>query len=103
MSQDKPEIKYYFCKEVSSSGWPTFAITPKAYFDRTGFLYDSSDFNLDIVGFQRVSDSKFEYVCLFGDPEEALLQQGEFMWRDMVKEIQYTYKRRRLLGIEPMC
>jgi len=109
MSQDAIEIKYYFCKhllytenittfkETGQYGLPTFAITPKDYFDTSGFLYDSSEFDPKIPGFNRVADSIFEYVGI-GDPEEILLKNGTFMWRDMLSEIKYTYRRRSYLN-----
>ena len=46
-----------------------------------------------------VSDSHFEWISLSGDPERILLMQRNFMWRDMVTEIKYAYKRERLLGL----
>jgi hypothetical protein len=78
---------------------PLFVITPKEYFDRTGLLLDSGTFDPNIDGFQKVSDSHFEWISLSGDPERILLMQRNFMWRDMVTEIKYAYKRERLLGL----
>ena len=96
-----PGIEFYFCKDLDSHrGCTTFAITPKEYFDKKGFLLDSGSFDPKVPEFQRVSDSKFEYV---GSDEQStllLLQDGRFMWRDMLSEIGYTYVRRRLLGID---
>ena len=97
-----PEIKYYFCKgnKTVISRFPTFSITPKDYFDREGFLYDSSSFGIfdpNLPDFERIADSTFDYVG-DGDPEEILLRRGDFMWRDMLSEIKYTYRRRKLLG-----
>jgi len=48
-------------------------------------------------GFQRVSDSTFEYVGK-EDPFEKLFKYKKFAWRDMGSEISYLYKRRRFLG-----
>jgi len=97
---DAPRIKYYFCagNKTVISRFQTFSITPKNYFDREGFLYDSSEFDPKIPGFNRVADSIFEYVG-DGDPEEILLKNGTFMWRDMLSEIGCTYRRRRLCGL----
>ena len=97
-----PETQYYFCKDTMCSERPTFVITPKEYFDREGFLYDSSSFDPKVPGFEKVSDSTFEYIGSSSDPEEILLKDGNFMWRDMLSEIKYTYRRRRLLRIESM-
>ena len=100
MNQNEPiKIKYYFCagNKTVISRFQTFSITPKDYFDREGFLYDSSEFDPKIPGFNRVADSTFDYVG-DGDPEEILLRRGDFMWRDMLSEIKYTYRRRKLLG-----
>jgi len=102
MNQNEPiKIKYYFCagNKTVISRFQTFSITPKNYFDREGFLYDSSEFDPKIPGFNRVADSTFDYVG-DGDPEEILLKRGEFMWRDMMSEIRCTYRRRRLC---PVC
>ena len=75
-------------------------ITPKEYFDEKGFLLDSGSFDPKIPDFQRVADSTFEYVGWKDQPEQLLLSDGRFMWRGMLAEIQYTYIRRRLLGID---
>ena len=104
MTQKEPAIKYYFCRDTEKRmNIPTFYITPKEFFDAKGFLLDTSSFDPKVPGFQRLSDSTFEFVDLYNNPEEVLLKHGEFMWRDMLTEIKYTYRRRRLLGIEPMC
>lgn len=96
-----PKIEFYFCKDIDASNTRiTFAITPKEYFDKRGFLYDSSSFDPKIPGFYRVADSTFEYVGNDEQPTLLLLQDGRFMWRDMLSEIQYTYIRRRYLGID---
>ena len=97
---DGPKIKYYFCagNKTVISRFQTFSITPKDYFDREGFLYDSREFDPKISDFERIADSTFDYVG-DGDPEEILLKHGEFMWRDMMSEIRYTYRRRRLLEL----
>ena len=95
-----PEIKYYFCETEMARGVPTFFITPCEYFDKTGFLSDSSSFNPKIDKFERVADSTFEYIGKEANPENILLKNGQFMWRDMAEEIVYLYKRRRLLGID---
>jgi hypothetical protein len=96
-----PDIEFYFCTDHEASKARTiFAITPKEYFDKKGFLYDSSSFDPKIPDFQRVADSTFEYVGTDEQPTLLLLQNGRFMWRDMLAEIGYTYIRRRLLGID---
>lgn len=96
-----PDIKYYFCKAPSTRiGVPAFHITPKDFFDKKGFLLDSGAFDPKINGFQRVADSTFEYVGEDIDPEIILLKNGQFMWRNMIEEIAYLYKRRRLLDID---
>jgi len=95
-----PEIKYYFCETEGRRGVPTFFITPSKHYDRTGFLLDSGSFDPKIDKFERVADSTFEYIGKEANPENILLKNGQFMWRDMAEEIVYLYKRRRLLGID---
>ena len=101
---EAPIIKYYFCEDInedeSRRRFPKFIITPKGYFDRTGLVYDSTYFDPQIPGFQRVADSTFDFVDdVATNPVDVLLKHGEFMWRDMLTEITYAYRRRRLLGL----
>lgn len=100
-STTNSKIKYYFCEAPSARlNIKTFYITPKEYFDKYGFLLDTSNFNPNIPDFQRVADSIFEYVGFHGKPENILLAHGDFAWRDMPKEITYHYNRKRLMGEE---
>jgi hypothetical protein len=97
-----PDFHYYFCRTRDLSSIPTFHITPKEYFDKTGFLDDRSTSvpSSDLPpGFQRVMDSTFEYRGGL-DPVTLLLMNGSFMWRDMDFEIKMRYERRRLLNID---
>ena len=95
-----PEIKYYFCETEGRRGIPTFFITPVKHYDRTGFLLDSGSFDPKIDKFERVEDSTFEYIGEDLSPENILLKNGQFMWRDMPGEIVYLYKRRRLIDTD---
>jgi hypothetical protein len=105
MTGYEKEIEYYFCEAKNNftenyGDKYIFFITPKDYFDKTGFLSDRGDAvpPQDVPkDFQRVSDSTFEYVGN-SDPIKLLLLAKKFAWRDMGKEVKYIYERRRLLG-----
>ena len=80
------EIEYYFCEakdnftENYRDNQNIFFITPKEYFDRKGFLSDRGDaIPLGDLpeGFQRISDSTFEYIGK-EDPFKALFLARKF-------------------------
>jgi len=110
MTGYEKEIEYYFCEakdnftENYRKSQHIFFITPKEHFDDKGFLSDRGDavYEEDLPeGFQRVSDSTFEYVGK-EDPFEQLFMARKFTWRDMGKEIQYLYARRKILGLDDL-